>query len=250
MGRRRRSRSQAATRFRKFAITIASSLQKPNKFQKILLSKEKNFSVDFEWKVSLMTRRKTYGQKEKIIRKSIYRLRLGISRVLMPGPVAIGFTLNSGVVNWRRFELPPPFRFKIGVVVAVPVALVGFFCSMFNSIKSFVLDAIADAADDVDGAGALAPEFVFIAIVYFWYEALRNFLQVVHTFIWITFLWNSLSVSFRYCRCTVLYVVFGRRHPIKLSNHLNHFFSYESPCKFSRYSFFLKKTFMHNLSTF
>lgn len=90
----------------------------------------------------------------------------------MPGPVAIGFTLNSGVVNWRRFELPPPLRFRIGVVVAVvAVPVTGFFCSIFNSIKSFVLldatiDAIADAAaDDVDGvADALTLEFVFIAI--------------------------------------------------------------------------------------
>lgn len=90
-----------------------------------------------------------------------YRLRLGINRALTPGTVV---TLNSGVVNWRRFELPPPFRFRIGVAVAVA----GFFWIIFNSIKSFVLDdaasaPIADAAD-IDGA-ELIPEFVLIAIV-------------------------------------------------------------------------------------
>lgn len=98
--------------------------------------------------------------------KLIYRLRLGISRVLMRS-VAMGLTLNSGVVNCRRFEPPPTFRFRIGVVVAVALALADFFCNIFNSIKSFVLDAMPTAmADADDGADALAPEFVFIAIAY------------------------------------------------------------------------------------
>lgn len=101
----------------------------------------------------------------------MYRLRLGISRRLMRS-VAMGLTLNSGVVNCRRFELPPTFRLRIGVVVSVALALAlamaGFFCSIFNSIKSFVLDAMPAAmadADDDDGADAFAPEFVFIAMV-------------------------------------------------------------------------------------
>lgn len=99
-------------------------------------------------------------------KESIYRLRLGISRVLMRS-VAMGLTLNSGVVNCRRFEPPPTFRFRIGVVVAVALTMAGFFCSMFNSIRSFVLDATPAAmadADDDDGVDALAPELVFIAM--------------------------------------------------------------------------------------
>lgn len=78
---------------------------------------------------------------------------------MTPEALAIGVTLNSGVVNCSRFELPPPLRFKIGVVVTSA----GFFLMILNSIRSFVLDAtpaaIADAVED-DGA-----VFVLIAIL-------------------------------------------------------------------------------------
>lgn len=88
-----------------------------------------------------------------------------------------GVTLNSGVVNWSFLDEPPVLRFKIGVVVIS--AAVEFFFITFNSIKSFVLDAmlsaIADAAaaaDDVDGAVDLTLDFVLIAMVTvcYWYR--------------------------------------------------------------------------------
>lgn len=93
-----------------------------------------------------------------------YRFRLGIRRVLMPGIVAIGVTLNSGVVNCNFFELPPVFRFNI---VVVDVVVSKRFCSIFNSIKSVALSDIAAAPSDVDvdGADLLPDEFVLIAIV-------------------------------------------------------------------------------------
>lgn len=47
-----------------------------------------------------------------------YRRRLGSNRlVLIPGIVEIGVTLQSGVVNCKRFEPPPLLRFNIGAVV-------------------------------------------------------------------------------------------------------------------------------------
>lgn len=36
--------------------------------------------------------------------------------VLIPGMVEIGVTLQSGVVNCKRFEPPPLLRFNVGVV--------------------------------------------------------------------------------------------------------------------------------------
>lgn len=94
----------------------------------------------------------------------IYRLRLGIKLVLTPGTVAIGVTLNSGVENCSFFELLAPLRFKIGVVIDGP----GLFCSIFNSIKLFVLPeaAASDTAAmaDVDATAFCIPEFELIAI--------------------------------------------------------------------------------------
>lgn len=90
-----------------------------------------------------------------------YRFRLGIKHDLTPGSVAIGVTLNSGVVNWSFLELLPPLRFRIGVVVTT--SAVSFFM-MFNSIRSFVLATLAAIAD-VDGVAAdFTPEFVLMAI--------------------------------------------------------------------------------------
>lgn len=65
-----------------------------------------------------------------------YRRRLGNRRLLlMPGIVAIGVTLNSGVVNCNRFEPPPPlFRFKIGVDVARAAG--SGFVNVSNSMSS------------------------------------------------------------------------------------------------------------------
>lgn len=61
----------------------------------------------------------------------------------MPGIVAIGVTLNSGVENCNRFALLPFFRFKIGVVVAEPMVWpsVRLFI-VFNSIKSLLFVAV------------------------------------------------------------------------------------------------------------
>lgn len=99
--------------------------------------------------------------------ESSYRFLLGIKRELTLGTVAIGVTLNSGVENCSRFELPPPLRFRIGVVVTSVV----FFFMIFNSMRSFVLDVISSAIAidvvDVDGT-AFTPQFVLIAIVFFY----------------------------------------------------------------------------------
>lgn len=88
--------------------------------------------------------------------------------------MAIGVTLNSGVENWSFFELPPPLRFRIGVVIDGP----GFDCSIFNSIRSFVLLDPAPDSMDVDGS---APDFVFIAIL------------------WMDFVIVVVVESFRFC---------------------------------------------------
>lgn len=100
-----------------------------------------------------------------------YRFRLGINRGLIQrgGAFAIGVTLHSGVENCNRFEPPPPFRFRMGVVVAVVVSAViasARFITL-NSIRSFAVDAIPAAIADVvavDGAAFAPPEFVLIAI--------------------------------------------------------------------------------------
>lgn len=101
-----------------------------------------------------------------------YRFRLGIKRGLTQRGTAftIGFTLHSGVENCNRFEPPPPFLFKIGVVVAVAASVVpsARFIT-FISIRSFAFEAMPAAMADVvavDGA-AFAFEFVLIAIFTF-----------------------------------------------------------------------------------
>lgn len=100
---------------------------------------------------------------------SSYRFRLGINRGLIQRGAlfVIGVTLHSGVENCNRFEPPPPFRFRIGVVVATSAVVASARFITFNSIRSFAVDAIPAAiADVVAVAGvAFAPlEFVLIAI--------------------------------------------------------------------------------------
>lgn len=101
----------------------------------------------------------------------MYRFRLGISRGLIQrGLFVIGVTLHSGVENCNRFEPPPPFRFRIGVVVAVVISVAAVVSARFitlNSIRSFAVDAMLAAIADVvavDGADFAPPEFVLIAI--------------------------------------------------------------------------------------
>lgn len=101
----------------------------------------------------------------------LYRFRLGINRGLTQRGTefAIGVTLHSGVENCNFFEPPPPFRFKIGVVVAVVTSAVVASArfNTLNSIRSFVLEAMPAAIADVvavDGAVFVLPELVLIAI--------------------------------------------------------------------------------------
>lgn len=81
----------------------------------------------------------------------------------------IGVSLRSGVENCNRFELPAPFRFRIGVVVVVGISAVVVSARFItlNSIRSFAVDAIPAAIADVmaaDGAAFAPPGFVLIAI--------------------------------------------------------------------------------------
>lgn len=95
-----------------------------------------------------------------IIVTGTYRRRLGNRRLLlMPGIVAIGVTLNSGVVNCNRFEPPPLLRFKIGVVV--DKAAGSGFDNVSNSMSSLMVVPMRTMPLVVL---ALLPEFELMAM--------------------------------------------------------------------------------------
>lgn len=94
-------------------------------------------------------------------RACTYRRRLGNRRLLlMPGIVAIGVTLNSGVENCNRFEPPPLLRFKIGVVV--DSAAGNGLARVSNSMSSLMVVPMRPIPLVVP---ALLPEFELMAIV-------------------------------------------------------------------------------------
>lgn len=90
-----------------------------------------------------------------------YRRRLGNRRLLlMPGIVAIGVTLNSGVENCKRFEPPPLLRFKIGVVVGRAAG--NGFVNVSNSMSSVMVVPMRPIPLVVP---VLLPEFELMAMV-------------------------------------------------------------------------------------
>lgn len=94
----------------------------------------------------------------------------------MPGIVAIGVTLNSGVVNCNRFEPPPLLRFRIGVVVASAVG--NGFVNVSNSMSSPMALPMRPIPLVVP---ELLPEFELMAMFDCVWHTIRNF-TVNHVF--------------------------------------------------------------------